>query len=176
MTLFGDQPFVPAGEAEIRRTAAGLEAVGLSPAFALGAARSFAHQDRRAELADREDRLEREARRSAAEARFLLGVRSGEARTPGQAMAGIVAASADGDELERRREASEARRMRDPMIGQLSGTTMPVPPETPATRAARLRRRTREILGPKRPAQKDTVADYLRYGGGGDQSRHISVR
>jgi hypothetical protein len=53
-------------------------------------------------------------------------------------------------------------------VGQLSGGTTPVPPpEHPATRAARLRRRAREIIasGPKPVPVKETPEQYAeRYG------------
>jgi hypothetical protein len=186
--LFGDEAFVPAGGDEIEREAAALEAIGMSPEYALGQARSSWHRDHQADVDDQPEREAREARRATSEANFWRGLRVGEVHTFSEGMDALRAGSLVADELERRAEDRERRRRQEdrpaPSIGQLSGGTMAVPPaEPPASRRARLAARAREIIasGPK-PVVKETPEQYAeRYcrpsgGDGGVRYRNEVVR
>jgi hypothetical protein len=176
--LFGDAPLQPDSD-QIEKAAADYRAHGLSPEYALGQAQADSRRD---QLADRELREERTAQADRVEGKqtaFLMALRRGEAHTFAEGMKARYEAGLVADEIERRQEAHRRRDLYpDRMIGQLSGTSLPVPaPETPASKRARVARRAKEIvaamgdsrhgsmsgLGSK-PAERDTVEQYRQYG------------
>jgi hypothetical protein len=179
MTLYSDVPLTPDSD-RIEAEAEALQRIGLSPAYAWGVAQQSSRRDLAAERETREERQARADRAESATGGRWLAERHGELRTLAERMNEFREAAAVGDQLERRREASEQRQRQEmwprpaPSIGQLSGGTTPVPPaENPASRRARLTARAREIIasGPKAPSVKETPEQYAeRYGrpSGGD--------
>jgi hypothetical protein len=162
--LYGDQPTQPDSE-QIAKDAAHYQAIGMSPDSALARAGWESWWTRRGDQENKPERDARQARVEALQGQFWMAQRRGETHTLQEKLQAIHEASLVEDELERRRVDHERRRGEIMPPGQLtSGPAAPVPapaPETPATRAARVRRRVDQILGPR--PKKDSIAVYRSY-------------
>jgi hypothetical protein len=183
--LYGDQPG-PTDQDRIKAEAEHLMRVGLSEVHAWGVAHQNSKRDAEADRFDRPDRDAKANRVESLQTAFAMAVRRGEAHTLKEKFEQIHEASIVEEELERRRVDHERRRVDVLPPGQLSGSTTPIPPiesrtsiETPASRAARVRRRARQILGPKSPPViRDSLETYRAYrlDPADDEPRHISYR
>jgi hypothetical protein len=169
MTLYGDTPLQPAGK--IEQEAAGLMAVGLSPENAWARAQGEHRRDvQDANDPDRKRETDQRADRASSlqTQAWLAGQRGG--------LLTFAERMAEYQTVQNRLEArAESTRQREAQEGpRYSAPPAPVPLREPPKSRNWVERRVRQILGPKRPAQRDSAAEYAAYRL--DQGRHISVR